>query len=106
MATLESSEIHAPGLVDLEFIQTARRWVRSRRCSDEYASAAVADFALLSITRHEIPALRSQIWALRPDLSAYDASYVALAQAIAAPLVTADARLAKTASRWVDVIGA
>ena len=51
----------------------------------------------MAITRHGVFALFDRIWELRDNLTAYDAAYVALAEAIDCPLVTADARLSRAA---------
>lgn len=102
---LEACEANAPTLVDYEFLQAARRLARSGVCTDEHATAAVTAFAELTITRHEAQFLTERTWSLRHTLTTYDASYVALAVALGAPLLTADKRLARTASQWCDVVG-
>ncbi|GAB3385575.1 hypothetical protein GCM10027568_02840 [Humibacter soli] len=54
--------------------------------------------------RHAVHRLIHAMWRLRDNITAYDASYVALAEALGAPLVTFDLRLARAAERWCDVV--
>ncbi|WP_101846884.1 PIN domain-containing protein [Zhihengliuella sp. ISTPL4] len=58
----------------------------------------------MQIIRHPLRRLIPRIWSLRDDVSASDAGYVALAEALDVPLLTADHRLAKTAGRYCDVV--
>jgi len=67
------------------------------------AAAAVAALPGLPLARYPHVRLLDAIWALRDTVSAYDAAYVALAQAFAEPLLTMDAPLARAARRYVDV---
>lgn len=71
-----------------------RRLVASGSVSDTDAGRAVRQWGRLGLTRLAVDGLTSRIWTLRHNLSAYDASYVALAEALDCPLLTADARLA------------
>lgn len=93
-------DAHAPDLLDIEVLSALRRVVATGHASDERAHEVLADLIALPLERHRHLALLPRIWALRGNLSAYDATYVALAEAIAdepATLVTADARLARAA---------
>lgn len=92
---LETSSLHAPHLVDIEFLQALRRLVERGAVTAGDAEQAREDFASLPIDRYAHTALFSRIWALRHNLSAYDAAYVALSEALDIPLVTADARIAR-----------
>ena len=67
---------------------------------------ALDDFAHLSLVRHPHGPLLPRMWALRDSLSAYDAAYVALAEALGATLLTLDARLARAGghSARVEVV--
>jgi len=58
------------------------------------AEQAFDDFSNLVIERHEHRSLLPRVWELRDSLTAYDAAYVALAEALDAPLLTCDAKLA------------
>ena len=86
--------LHAPHLLDLEVAQVVRRFHLRREIADERGEAALAVLALLSITRHDHGPLLPRVWELRHQMTAYDAAYVALAEALGAPLVTRDAKLA------------
>jgi predicted nucleic acid-binding protein len=102
-------DLHAPHLLDIEVLSTLRRVVAAGDASPERAREAIEDLAALPVDRHGHDALVPRIWELRDNLSAYDAAYVALAEAIAdepATLVTADARLARAvgAHTRVEVI--
>ena len=85
---------HAPHLLDLEVAQVLRRYAQSGELDAERGGEALADLAELPITRYPHDVLLPRIWDLRSNLSAYGAAYVALAEALAAPLVTRDRRLA------------
>ncbi|GIK78460.1 MAG: VapC ribonuclease [Actinomycetes bacterium] len=94
----DDGELAAPHLIDLEVLQALRRFARSGDLSPDRAQIAIGDFEDLSLTRYPQVALLDRIWALRDRLSAYDAAYVALAEAIGVPLVTCDAKLASAAA--------
>lgn len=89
--------VHAPHLIDLEVAQVLRRYERCAERSAGRAARALAWFRDLAIMRHAHEPLLERIWRLRANLTAYDAAYVALAEALDAPLLTADHRLAGTA---------
>lgn len=89
-----AGDLHAPHLIDVEVLQALRNAVM-RGVIDEYAAAdARRGFAELGVELYPHGSLGDRIWALRHNLSAYDAAYVALAEALEAPLVTCDAKLA------------
>lgn len=67
--------------------------MRSRALRPERAEDARADFVDLAIVRYPHEPLADRMWELRHNLSAYDAAFVALAEALDAPLVTCDGRL-------------
>ena len=85
---------HAPHLLDVEFTHAVRRLVRTGHLSLERAQRGRADFAALTITRYAHRLLLERMWELRDNLTAYDAAYVALSEALEVPLLTTDARLA------------
>jgi predicted nucleic acid-binding protein len=85
--------LHAPHLLDVEVAQVMRRLAASRTIAAGRGREALDDLASLDLVRHGHDVLLPAIWRLRANLSAYDAAYVALAEVLAAPLVTLDAAL-------------
>ncbi len=88
-----AEEFHVPHLLDVEVTQALRRMVRTREVSIERAEEALADLSDLDLRRHPHVDLLARVWELRDNLTSYDAVYVALAEAIASPLVTCDGPL-------------
>lgn len=91
--------LHAPHLIDLEVAQVLRRYERSGVISAQRGAEALTDLLDFPLTRYPHSVLLDRIWQMRHGLTAYDAAYLALAEALDAPLVTRDAALAKTGSR-------
>jgi len=87
-------ELHAPHLIDLEVTQVLRRYQSSGEMSPQRARQALAAFAQMPLERHPHWPFLERIWELRRNLTAYDAAYVALAEALGAPLLTCDRALA------------
>jgi predicted nucleic acid-binding protein len=99
-------DVHAPHLLDVEVLSALRRLVATGAASAERARQALDDLLDLRIVRYPHDVLALRMWQLRDNFSAYDAAYVALAEALAderAPLVTADARLARAVEAHTDV---
>ena len=88
--------LHAPHLLSVEVTQVLRRLVRREQLSAARAAEAVVDLGDLDIARYEHEPLLVRMWELRPNLTAYDAAYVALAELLDAPLLTTDVRLARS----------
>lgn len=84
----------APGLIDLEVVSMIRRWLANGQIGVSQADQAIVDLAVHPIERYPHVALLPRIWELQHNLTPYDAAYVALAEALGAPLLTADRRLA------------
>ena len=85
--------LHAPHLLDLEVCQVLRRMLRRSQIESQRAEQALADLADFPIERYAHTPMLSRIWALRENLTAYDAAYMVLAEALDAELVTCDAAL-------------
>ncbi len=90
----ERPSLHAPHLLDVEVAHVLRRYERSGELTAARGRAALEDLGQLSLTRYPHVLLLSRIWELRSNLTGYDATYVALAELLSAPLVTRDRRLA------------
>ena len=91
---LSENRLVAPHLVDAEVIQTLRKLLIRGSISAEDAELAIRGWTRLGVERFPLLGLVARIWALRDNVSAYDAAYVALAEALDCPLLTTDARLA------------
>jgi predicted nucleic acid-binding protein len=89
-----SQTLHAPHLLDVEVAQVVRRYAANGEIDVERGRMALADLADLSLRRYPHDFLLSRVWDLRNNLTAYDAVYVALAEALDAPLLTRDKRIA------------
>ncbi len=95
-AHLTLDELHAPTLIDFEVVAGLRGLTLGGHLSAERAEDLLTDFDDLRIERWPAEnALRRRAFQLRHNLSAHDAAYVALAEALNCPLVTRDARLAR-----------
>ncbi|HEU0102929.1 MAG TPA: type II toxin-antitoxin system VapC family toxin [Mycobacteriales bacterium] len=94
-ARLRTQVLAAPELIDLEVTSVLRRLALSGQLPVGRAEQAVSDLAVLPMQRAPHVPLLPRCWSLRDNLSVYDASYVALAEALDAPLLTADVRLSR-----------
>ncbi len=86
----------APHLLDLEVAQVLRRMVRMKELAASRAQEALDDYAGLFIERMAHRGLLRRIWQLRESVVAFDAAYVVLAEVLDAPLLTCDAKLARS----------
>ncbi len=93
----------APDLLDVEVVQAFRRLARSGVVSDARATGAMDLLQALPVERRSAAILVPRMWTLRDNLSAYDAAYVALAEALDCPLLTCDARIAVAPGHGVKV---
>jgi predicted nucleic acid-binding protein len=96
--------LHAPHLLDVEVAQVIRRYVASGDIDAERGRAALTDLADFPLQRYPHDFLLSRIWELRNNLTAYDAAYIALAEALDIPLLTCDRRLAAAAGHRAQII--
>lgn len=95
--------MHAPHLIDVEVAQVIRRYVATRELDADRGRAALADLADFPLRRYLHDLFLPRVWELRNNLTAYDAAYVALAEALDAPLLTSDKRLATAADHHARV---
>lgn len=86
--------LHAPHLLDVEVAQVIRRYAANGEVDGEHGRTALADLADFPVRRYPHDFLLLRVWELRNNLTAYDAVYVALAEALDALLLTRDRRLA------------
>ncbi|WP_113704515.1 type II toxin-antitoxin system VapC family toxin [Nonomuraea lactucae] len=91
------ASVHAPHLLDVEVLSTLRGLTLGGKLTPQAAEQARADFLALKIARYEVRGIAERIWKLRHNYTAYDAAYIALAEALEAPLYTCDGELAGSA---------
>ena len=91
---LSGERLSAPELIDLEVASVFRRLCAGGRFEAERAGQALVDLASIRLERVPHRPLLRRCWELRHNVTIYDAAYIALAEAVDAPLVTADQRLA------------
>lgn len=82
--------LHAPHLVGVEVAQAVRRYVRTGTLPQERGREALEHLAELDLRRYPHDPLLPRMWSLRENLTAYDAAYLSLAEALDAPLLTFD----------------
>ena len=90
----DEDEFHSPHLLDVEVTMALRRLVRVGEVSADRAAEAIEDLIDLDLRRHAHLDLLTRAWKLREKVSAYNAMYVALAEALDATVVTCDTPLA------------
>jgi predicted nucleic acid-binding protein len=100
---LIGEDLHAPHLLDYEVAAAFRGRLRGGTLLKQDAVSAVELFGGISIERHGAAPYLDQMLALRNNFTCYDASYVALAQALDAPLVTCDSKFKEAAKLGVDI---
>jgi predicted nucleic acid-binding protein len=92
---LATDSAHVPHLADSEVANGLRRMVSRQILTADQGWRALDTWRQLGVTRHPVAALLERIWELRDAMSAYDASYIALAELLDCALVTADGRLGR-----------
>ena len=93
---LRGHQLAAPALIDLEVASAWRRLARGGHLDPRRVGLALDDLRELPIQRVEHTRLLDRCWELRDNLTIYDAAYVAIAEALQAPLLTGDRRLARS----------
>lgn len=96
-------DLHAPAVLDLEVLGGVDRLLAGGLVSADRADDVRADFAELAVLRYTEGALLDRIWELRTALSPAEASFVALAELLAAPLVTTDPRFAAASGHAAEI---
>ena len=94
-AMLEAEAVVCPHLADSEVVHSFRSQVLRGDLDVAVAERMIDVWQRLGLERVGVASLLGRVWELRENLSAYDATYVALAEALESPLVTADGRLAR-----------
>ena len=103
-AELADEDLHAPTLLDFEVTSALRGLTLGGHISPDRARDALTDFDVLAIQRWPSAApLRLRALNLRDNLSAYDAAYVVLAEALRCPVLTRDSRLARSGGHDVEI---
>jgi predicted nucleic acid-binding protein len=95
-ALAPNERLHAPHLVDVEVTQALRRLTLLKEITPSRAKTALDDHAALLIERSPHYDFLWRIWDLRDSVTAYDAAYVTLAEALEVPLLTCDGKLARS----------
>ena len=95
--------LHGPELLDLEVLNVLRRYVQAGRIAADRAETAVRRLNELDLRRYRHGPMLPRIWSWRTNLSAYDATYVTLAEVLGGPLLTTDARLSRAPGLPVPV---
>ena len=95
-ALVAEESLHAPHLVDVEITQALRRLTQLKELTPQRAKQALDDHAALHIKRANHRDMLERLWELRESITAYDATYVALAEVLESPLVTCDSKLARS----------
>ncbi|MGB3686913.1 MAG: type II toxin-antitoxin system VapC family toxin [Ornithinimicrobium sp.] len=91
-----AADVAAPYLLDVEVLSALRALLLGGRLEPDAAEDARVNHFALSLIRLDIPPLADRIWSLRHQYTSYDAAYIALAEALDAPLYTCDDELAGT----------
>jgi len=101
---LAGEALHAPHLIDAEVASVLRRMDRRGELSSDDATTALRTWAGLGLTRHSSQQLWDRVWQLRPSVTSYDATYLALAEHLGLPFVTRDARLSRAPGARCQIV--
>jgi predicted nucleic acid-binding protein len=103
LALLADEELHAPALLDFEVASALRGHAMGGALGPVQLDDAVEDFIAFRIERHPMTGLLAHLLDLRENFTVYDAAYLVLAQALEAPIVSADTRLREAKRLGIDV---
>lgn len=103
LALIADGELHAPSLLDYEVASALRGHVLGGKLSVTQLREVTEDFSAMRIERYPLSTMMRAVLDLHANYTASDASYVVLAQVLAAPLITADAKLLEARKVGVDV---
>lgn len=99
--------VHAPALIDAEVSSVVRGLAITSKpnvhITAQRAEQMLTDYAGLRIVRYPMQPLQRRVFELRHNVTAYDAMYVALAEALDVPLLTVDAKFAGTPGHHADI---
>ncbi len=93
---VKSEALHAPHLIDIEFLHVTRKLWLKNEISEDQASQLLISLSDVPITRHQHLPLNQRIWQHRHNLTPHDASFVVLAEVLECPLLTADRKMAES----------
>jgi predicted nucleic acid-binding protein len=103
LALLADEELHAPALLDFEVASALRGHVMGGKLDPVQLDDAVGAFIAFQIERHPMTGLLGNMLDLRENFTVYDAAYLVLAQALEAPIVSADVKLREATRLGIDV---
>jgi predicted nucleic acid-binding protein len=98
-----AEDLHAPEVCDLEIASALRHGLQERELQPDRVAEALSDYLSLPLTLHSHRLLLPRCFTLFDNFTPYDASYVALAEALRAPLLTLDRRLARAVVEFTSV---
>ena len=101
---LDGEDIHVPAHLDVEVAQVTRRLAADAVITPARGRAMLELLAEMPMRRVPVVPLLPRVWALRRNLTAYDAAYVALAEALPAPLLTFDRKIAAAPGHQAEVV--
>jgi predicted nucleic acid-binding protein len=96
--------LHAPHHLDVEVAATVRGLAAGKKITDSRGEQMLTDYSRLRIIRHPVWPYHPRMWQLRHNFGAYDAAYIALAEALGCELLTGDVKLKTAAGHHAAVI--
>jgi predicted nucleic acid-binding protein len=103
LALLADEELHAPALLDFEVASALRGHVLGGKLDPVRLEEAVEDFVAFRIERYPMTDLLGHMLDLRDNFTVYDAAYLVLAQALEAPVISADTKLREATRLGIEV---